>query len=783
MRITLDYYRILSVPLKADSQQLDRAYKDRLQQQSRREYSHDGIAAKRKLLEQAYTVLSNSETRTEYDANFFTTPVTPAPPSLQDLVTPLEDPKVLSQEPIAVTTYIEIEPELFIGALIILYELAEYEMVLQLGTDYLNEDLQDREAEPLSSASNSSTATTTLPKTAHKSDILLSLALSYLELSREQWRKKEWEKAAISGQMGLSLIKHQQRSLFPSLEAEIAAEINLLKPYRILELLAYNPHGSPLRVKGLKLLQEMLSQRQGIEGNDNDPSGLKLDQFLCFIQQIRTYLTLQEQKEVFLAESKRGSHPGSCLAAYALIAEGYVYKKPSSILQAQKIFNNLSHSQNNYWERAICALLLGQTEESQKIIQQNPDINTFELIEKRSQNSPDLLPGLCFYGEQWLQKEVLSQFQELRASKITLAQYFGDRDVQAYLETISPLTDTNQPTSTSSVVFSQKTTSPQEQTRLLQLFPWWGKKKAANKATASKVKSTTKSAKSVGVKTNNPVQPSPALSNPKNSQGIQLPVVNPSHNYPSKIATPSSPQANYQVQPLKKKVSTTKSKKVKGKKSQKAPFLKSSGRSLLLLLGLIFGLGTLGFVLTQSLLKEPKPKLVVKSVTPPPNLKPTLTPKPESSVALELSEPEIKPQLSPESSTTAVFNQESASKVIQKWLDSKAAALGKQHLTNELDSILTASLLTQWKNSSLYYKQNNIYRQFEHTLKIRSAKINPDNPDLATVEAEVKEVAQHYQGGNLNQAQSYNDNLLVRYELIRRNGSWLIQKSEVLQTL
>ena len=60
---------------------------------------------------------------------------------------------------------------------------------------------------------------------------------------------------------------------------------------------------------------------------------------------------------------------------------------------------------------------------------------------------------------------------------------------------------------------------------------------------------------------------------------------------------------------------------------------------------------------------------------------------------------------------------------------------------------------------------------------------NPKKPNLATVEAEVQEIAQHYQAGKLNSAQSYNDNLLVRYQLIRQDGSWLIQTSQVLKTL
>ena len=92
-------------------------------------------------------------------------------------------------------------------------------------------------------------------------------------------------------------------------------------------------------------------------------------------------------------------------------------------------------------------------------------------------------------------------------------------------------------------------------------------------------------------------------------------------------------------------------------------------------------------------------------------------------------------------------------------------------------------MLTQWKERSSYYKQNKVHRQLSHTLDVRSVKLDSAKPNVATVEAEVTEVAKHYQGDKLNQSQSYNDNLLVRYNLVKENGSWLIKSSEVIENL
>jgi len=50
----------------------------------------------------------------------------------------------------------------------------------------------------------------------------------------------------------------------------------------------------------------MLSERGGIDGT-GDSSGLSLDDFLRFIQQLRSYLTAAEQQSLFEAESQRPS--------------------------------------------------------------------------------------------------------------------------------------------------------------------------------------------------------------------------------------------------------------------------------------------------------------------------------------------------------------------------------------------------------------------------------------------------------------------------------------------
>ena len=98
-------------------------------------------------------------------------------------------------------------------------------------------------------------------------------------------------------------------------------------------------------------------------------------------------------------------------------------------------------------------------------------------------------------------------------------------------------------------------------------------------------------------------------------------------------------------------------------------------------------------------------------------------------------------------------------------------------------TILAEPLLTTWRASAKIYQAENSYREYQHAIVMRSAKVDPNDQNKATVEAEVKETAKHYQSGQLDNAQSYDDNLLVRYQLIRQGEKWLIQQAEVLKTL
>ncbi|TVQ44842.1 MAG: DUF4101 domain-containing protein [Gloeocapsa sp. DLM2.Bin57] len=384
INIPLDYYRVLGVPVQATTEQIAQAYHDRSVQLPRAEYSHKAITARQQLIRESYQILSEPQQRQNYDTKFLSSS----------------------------TPEITIAPTQLAGALVILQEFGEYELVVKLSQNYQDSNLTPQENQ----------------------DILLSVALANLELGRERWQQGKYEKAASFLLAGQKILAEQQICL--KIQQEIQQDLCKLRPYRIIELLSLNLKHTKERQTGLNLLQEMLDKRQGIEGKTNDYSGLSLDDFLRFIQQIQSYLTVTEQQTIFEREAKRPSPVATYLAFYALLARGFAHKQPELIFRAKTLLKPLLKHQDIYLEEGVCNLLLGQTEAALQSLDKSQESATLDFIKQQSANSPDLLPGLCLYSERWLQSEVFPHFRDLTDCSTSLEDYFNDLDVQNYLNSL-----------------------------------------------------------------------------------------------------------------------------------------------------------------------------------------------------------------------------------------------------------------------------------------------------------------------------------------------------------
>jgi curved DNA-binding protein CbpA len=801
VRIPLDYYRILSVPVKANASQLEQAYNDRLLQQPRREYSEVAVTARQQLIQYSYQVLSAPEQRANYDAQFLLNmqPLA-APEFLEDsesttksaTVSAVEgneaevtDSEVI-EEIVAETSAappanptIDIAANQIVGALLILHELGEYETVLRLGID----DFNSREAQQRSLSENELALDTT------QEDLILVLTLAYLELGREQWHRREYESAALSGQLGIDLL--QQKSLFPHIQEELEQDLAKLRPYRVLALISQNPAKSTARAEGFKLLQSMLIQRQGIEGKGEDRSGLNFDQFLCFVQQLRTYLTSAEQQQLFDNESQGKSAIANYLAVYALLGRGFSLKQPELVLRAQRKLDYLSEKQDVSWEQSIVALLLGHTEKAIDKLKNSPDPKQLQRVQQHALGSSDLLPGLCFYGEQWLVQDVLAQFSDLSATELTLKEYFADRQVQTYLEELSTATIGEATVKKAVVQQVQQQVSKskaERETANSGIMSLWRNFFSGEKSTVPGAKSVASAQKEMNGETN--------FSDPKGlatatlerhqdltpselkSPSAPLPPQNAHHQKPpsgKSLSLPLQPKQTRAVPESVMQKAQGKAKVNKAKAGQKSGQKKKRRsetiwKGWLFIASLILGVGTIGYLGAKLFLSPPSTTVQEGQLAIALN-HPSVTIPPQKTQAV-VAKPKAAPTLT-----------EQSHQAIQGWLSSKSAAFGQEHQIDRLNSILAEPLLTTWRDRAKAYQQENIYREYTHGIVMRSAKIDPTDQNKATVEAEVKETAKHYQSGQIDNAQSYDDNLLVRYQLIRQGEKWLIQQTEVLKTL
>ena len=762
MRIPLDYYRILGLPLAATEEQLRQAYSDRIVQLPRREYSTTAISSRKDLISEAYMVLLDAKKRKSYDELYLSHIYTDNTTADQAPL-PLSPTETNSQRLDPSTLSIEISPDRFVGSLLILQELGEYELVLKLGRPYLV-----NKTGKISAKTGNRLTQTEIPENPNLPDIVLTVSLACLELGREEWQQGNYENAAISLETGEELLARE--GLFPTVRAEMTADLYKLRPYRILELLALPKEQVAKRQQGLELLQSILEDRGGIDGSGNDQSGLNIDDFLRFIQQIRHFLTVSEQHKLFELESKRPSAVATYLAVYSLIARGFAQRQPALIRQAKQMLMQLAKRQDVHLEQSLCALLMGQTEEATRVLELSQEYEALAFIREKSQDSPDLLPGLCLYTEKWLQKEVFPHFRDLGKQKAALKDYFADRQVQAYLESLPTDAQTTERAVINPQSFPQPDTNhfrhharetgethqyhhqpsnpelpethhrPQPEPSRISMGRW--NHTATNGSVANRGSQI-------------PVTPTAATSSSKPHPGNNISKAVTNHQHPKRRRR--KPSANNIPQRFLQ---------------SQTNFLSSLDPKTRLVWMVFFSLGG---VVVFSLLVSTTVELVKNIFFSNPSLQ-------GEQLAIELNQPPITipdPNGQPEPRDEELTNK-TAKEVIETWLSAKAAALGENHDIDGLNKILTGQVLSQWRSLAQQEQEDKRYRQYKHDVKVESVSKKGTDKNYVSVDATVQEVTHFYE--NSRQKKSSHENLRVRYELVHKEGKWLIQRMSVIQT-
>ena len=713
MRVPLDCYRILGLTHLSGLDKVHQAHRDRLLSMPRREYSDAAIASRKRIIDKAYETLTDRERSGDVNKSLNETdgslPVLTLPPQ------------------------IEADERDFAGLLLILYELGESEKVLSLAKPYYDPEEAEYQSARIS---------------PHDPDLLLSVSLAYLDLGREYWKQGQYEYAASSLEAAQEILLRE--GLFLSIRSEIQADLFRLRPYRILELLVTPDNQNVDHRRGMSLLQEMLDARRGIDGSGNDYSSLGIDDFLRFIQQLRSYMTAIEQQTLFEEEARRPSSVATYLAVYALVARGFSQRQPALIRRAKGLLVKLSAKQDIYLEKAVCALLLGQTEEASAAIDNSAEDDQVAFIRQNSEGAPDLLPGLCLYSERWMQEEVYPHFRDLMSQVVSLKDYFADEQVQAYLEEL-PNTGAMSSEWTSPIGGSFASRSPLDATSPVERDV-----KTPISPTETKLSSYTPT----------------TTTSPNRFQRSTTPVIERAANYDAVsngrgdyTDLPRSPRTS-NVPPARKSTRNINDsfreikRPVSSQPNQSKRKFNVTRLVTVVVLAIALLVGSINLVVWafRSLTGGSRPEAIVLE-------------KPITNLVQVIKESNAAPVAQP-----GPLDKQTATKVIATWQATKSKALGKDYEDKLLVEILADPALSDWQGRAKELKSSNSYLQYQ-TKSTEVDSVTNDGDSRAKVVAKISESRNYFYNGELDRDASKADAIYtVEYDLVKKDNKWLIRE-------
>ena len=386
MELPIDHFRLLGVSATTDSETVLRTLQQRLDRAPDQGFTHDTLQARAELLQASAELLSDDERRQAYERELTAIADHAAEGSIAAL---------------------EIPPSREVGGLLLLMEAGQAQEAFEAAS----RGLQPPQAPALGSS--------------READLTLLAGLACHASAADYRDQRRYEAAARTLQQGLQLL--QRMGQLPEQRRQLEQELKALLPYRVLDLISRDLSAIAARQEGINLLEHLVQQRGGLEG-DLDAQ-FPQSEFQPFFKQIREFLTVQEQVDLFSRWGDAGSVTADFLASYALTAAGFVQRKPERI---QAGFQRLQAGGQPGMEVFLACqqLLMGQVEQAQVLFDAGADE---ALRQWAREQSDDPLARLCAYCRDWLSREVLPGFRDIDADA-DLEAWFADRDVQAYVE-------------------------------------------------------------------------------------------------------------------------------------------------------------------------------------------------------------------------------------------------------------------------------------------------------------------------------------------------------------
>ncbi len=383
--LPLDHFRLLGVSPASDAQTVLRTLATRLDHSPEQGFTADTLLARAELLRSSADLLSDEERRSAYES----------------------DLTALASGEGTVVAALELPTSREVAGLLLLLEAGQAAECFDLAF----RNLQPPQAPALGSS--------------READLTLLAGLACLSAAEEAKQSRHFERAAGILRQGLQLL--QRMGKVPELRERMNTELERLTPYRILDLLSRDLAAKGERAEGLALLEQLVQRRGGLESN-SDPD-FSSEEFQAFFRQIRGFLTVQEQVDLFSRWGDEGSDAADFLASTALTASGFAQRKPERIAAAR---DRLLASGRSGIEPLLANLhlLLGDVELALVTFEHgaNKDLKAWA-----ARHSDDPLAQLCAYCRDWLGRDVLPGYRDLDADP-DLEAYFSDRDVVAWVE-------------------------------------------------------------------------------------------------------------------------------------------------------------------------------------------------------------------------------------------------------------------------------------------------------------------------------------------------------------
>jgi len=385
LELPLDHFRLIGVSPSATSEEILRAFQLRLDKTPNEGFTFEVLTQRSELLRLTAELLTNAEDRKHYE----------------DLV-------------LNGASGLEFASNREVAGLILLWESGSPKEAFKL----TRKALQPPQTPALGSS--------------READLTLLAALSSRDAAIKEQEQRCYSNAADFLQEGIQIL--QRMGKMGELRKNLEDDLSVLLPYRILDLLSRDIIDIETHKKGVSMLINFINKRGGLEGKNNIENEQLLDQknFEVFFRQVKSFLTVNEQIDLFLNLQKKGSIEAGFFAFLALTAEGYAKKKPENLFEALKIIKNINIPELDKMPLIGCLdLLLANIESAENRFLLSSDENLKEWL---NSFEGEKLDAICRYCKNWLEHEVLKGYRDIHIDKVDLDSWFEDSEIQSFIE-------------------------------------------------------------------------------------------------------------------------------------------------------------------------------------------------------------------------------------------------------------------------------------------------------------------------------------------------------------